>query len=191
MHIAIWIKFEHPEMGNAHRKLYQHYKTPDIDSTWTTIFAITREFQIKSPRARIKRKQFPILQAIGKTVHKAQGSTINNIIIDLSDYIFRDAFYVACSRVTKIEGLNILYFDPKQIRSDEQIQQEMERLKKKKTLLVLNFPVYTPDEATFKIYYSNVQSLFSHFEYLKNDQTVKNSNILLLCATHLIPTESI
>ena len=65
----------------------------------------------------------------------------------------------------------------------------MERLKKKKTLLVLNFPVYTPDEATFKIYYSNVQSLFSHFEYLKNDQTVQNSNILVLCASHLIPTE--
>ena len=60
-------------------------------------------------------------------------------MIDLSDYIFRDAFYVACSRVTKIEGLNILNFDPKQIRSDEQIQQEMERLKKKKNTIGAEF----------------------------------------------------
>lgn len=56
----------------------------------------------------IKRTQLPIAPAFAMTAHKAQGQTLNKIIIDLESCRGTESPYVMVSRVTSLEGLLIL-----------------------------------------------------------------------------------
>lgn len=56
----------------------------------------------------IKRTQLPIAPAFAMTAHKAQGQTMNKVIIDLESCRGTESPYVMVSRVTSLEGLLIL-----------------------------------------------------------------------------------
>ena len=155
-----------------------------IDKTWTPIFAITREFKLKSPKCTVRRKQFPLQQSTGKTVHKSQGCTVPEVAVSLCDFTHRNAFYVACSRVCNISKLHILNFAPNQIRTDKHVTQEMERMRSEQKL-VLNFQLVPKTSSHFSIFYGNIQSLNLHFPYIKHDYLIQRSNIVLFNETHL------
>lgn len=55
----------------------------------------------------ITRNQFPVTPANAVTVHKSQGSTYNQICVDLtnSTNVETNMVYVAYSRVTSLKGL--------------------------------------------------------------------------------------
>lgn len=53
-----------------------------------------------------KTKQFPVKLAYAFTIHKAQGQTYNNVILDLNSHIFAPGqLYVALSRAKSLQGL--------------------------------------------------------------------------------------
>ena len=183
--VALWFKFEHDDIGNVQRELYKHYRTREILHTWTPIFATIREFKIKSPKVTIKRKQFPVHQATGKTIHKAQGCTVAEIVIDASSFTFRNGFYVACSRVPKISNLHIANFQKNQIFTDVKVKGEMQRLRENRQL-ELKPPFFPSNKAWFSIFYNNIQSLPLHFQYLQAYNVVKQANIVVLNESHLV-----
>ena len=183
--VALWFQFEDNDIGNVQRHIYRHYRTPEILDTWTPIFATTREFKLKTPKVTIKRKQFPIHQATGKTVHKAQGCTVPEVVISLSSFTFRNGFYVACSRAPKLSNLHIVNFCPSQILTDSKVSGEMKRLREEKPL-ILQPEIFPNSNAWFSIYYCNIQSLPLHFEYLKRDLVANAANIIVLNETHLV-----
>ena len=186
--VALWFEFDEELIGKIQRDIYSHYRTQEMSNIWTPVFAITREFKLKEPKSTIRRKQFPVHQSTGKTIHKSQGCTLPEIAIQLSDFTHRNGFYVACSRVPKLSNLHILNFAPNQILTDKKVSSEMERLQRER-LLPVQRDSYPNKEKWFCIYYCNIQSLPIHITYLQRDKIALSSNLMLFNETHLTPLD--
>ena len=66
------------------------------------------------------RSQFPLILAFAVTIHKSQGLSLDNAIIDLSDRVFSLGMaYVALSRVHTLSGVHFTAFEPSSIIADE------------------------------------------------------------------------
>jgi ATP-dependent DNA helicase PIF1 len=64
---------------------------------------------------------FPVNLAWASTIHKAQGSTLDRLAVDLSRLWEPGQAYVALSRLTSGSELRIARWDPKSIRVDPQV----------------------------------------------------------------------
>lgn len=66
--------------------------------------------------------QLPLIYAWAMTIHKSQGSTLTNALIDVGDSIFEcGQIYVALSRVTSLEGLFMTEFNPEKIKINKKV----------------------------------------------------------------------
>ena len=82
-------------------------------------------------RCTIKRKQVPIEPGFSMTVHKAQGRTLDRVVVDLAGCSGTEPPYVMCSRATSLGGLAVLRdFEAGQItkRRSEELRIEFVRL---------------------------------------------------------------
>jgi hypothetical protein len=82
-------------------------------------------------RCTIKRLQVPIEPGFAMTVHKAQGRTMDRVIMDLAGCRGTEPPYVMVSRATSLNAIKVLRdFDFKQItkRRSEQLRDEFRRL---------------------------------------------------------------
>ena len=78
---------------------------------------VSSKFQILD-KAFIIRRQFPISSAYAITIHKSQGLTLNNVLVDIGNNVFAcGQAYVAMSRVTSLSGLYLINFDPHAIKA--------------------------------------------------------------------------
>ncbi|XP_078621306.1 uncharacterized protein LOC144887780 [Branchiostoma floridae x Branchiostoma japonicum] len=80
-----------------------------------------------------QRAQFPLTLAWGCTIHRVQGKTLDRIVVSMDDKsnFMPGQCYVAMSRVKTLNGLYLLGFDPKSIRCNPDVVQEMNRLRQK------------------------------------------------------------
>ncbi|XP_063436424.1 uncharacterized protein LOC134717858 [Mytilus trossulus] len=117
------------------------------------------------------RKQFPLQLAWACTVHKVQGLTVSQAVVDLNKCFTYGQAYVALSRVTTKEGLHILPIDDKtlgkKIYCDPDI---IKGIKTMKHYLTENVEA-SSEETLVTIVYHNIQGLRAH----KND-LVANSD---------------
>ena len=84
--------------------------------------------------AQINRIQFPLTLAWAVTIHKCQGLTLHDIVVDMngaSRFNCGQA-YVAFSRVKSIKGLHLLNFDPKGIKTNSSVKDAMSTLQTKR-----------------------------------------------------------
>ena len=92
---------------------------------------VKSKFQILD-KAFIIRHQFPIGSAYAITIHKSQGLTLSNVVIDIGNTVFtRGQSYVALSRVTKLSGLYLINLDPRSIKALDSAIVEYTYLRKK------------------------------------------------------------
>ena len=78
------------------------------------------------------RHQFPISHAYAITIHKSQGLTLKNVLVDLGSSIFAcGQAYVTMSRVTSLSGLNLINFDPRCIKALDSAITEYSYLRRK------------------------------------------------------------
>lgn len=65
------------------------------------------------------------------TIHKSQGLSLKNAIIDVGNTIFNvGQIYVALSRVTELRGLHLINFDPHSVKASSSAIKEYNRLRK-------------------------------------------------------------
>ena len=113
--------------------------------------------------AQVVRKQFPLRPASAKTVHRSQGGTQSQIVVNLNTRrAIPHIHYVALSRVTAIEGLYVTDLCESKISVDPKVVKEMQLLRNEYKLDLCFSPLYMLENTHFKICYLNARSLHKH-----------------------------
>lgn len=78
----VWVEFENSSSGSHWRQKYSSLYTTKIPHSWTPILEVTRCFNIQHYKTyNVVRRQFPLQMSAAKTLHKAQGSTMNSAVL--------------------------------------------------------------------------------------------------------------
>ena len=79
----------------------------------------------------VVRSQFPLTLSWACTIHKVQGLSLTNVVVDLGLSVFeRGMGYAALSRLRTLSGLYILEFSQKSIQPPCGVLEEYDRLRK-------------------------------------------------------------
>ena len=176
----VWVKFQDENAGKSLRTGSIMRK---VDKSWTPLFPVSRQFQAGyKGQAQVQRLQYPLRPAAAKTVHRAQGDTVDTVVVDLTtkrkvDHIH----YVALSRVSSTKGLNILNLQQDKISVNNHVIREMERLRQNKLIPSLTF-LYNVN-SPLKIGFLNARSLHRHIEDVRCDLSLTTCDVLGFCET--------
>ena len=81
---VIWVQFDDDGVGKKTRQENRHLYVRGIQNTWTPIKPITSQFAVgKNKSVQVMRRQFPLGPAAAKTVHRSQGDTQSQIVVNL------------------------------------------------------------------------------------------------------------
>ena len=78
----IWVLFDDPRIGRSAREKYRALYNSSIQSDWTSVFDVQRTFILNYKT--YQRIQFPLRPVSDKTVYKAEGATVDKVVVDLS-----------------------------------------------------------------------------------------------------------
>ena len=99
---------------------------------------MTRQFRInKKAQVYILRQQFPLRPAAAKTIHRCQGDTLGEAVVDFPVSEREHIHYVGLSRVRNSSALHILNLIENKIKVSEKVKNEMSRLRTEVTLVPL------------------------------------------------------
>ncbi|CAB4042533.1 ATP-dependent DNA helicase PIF1, partial [Paramuricea clavata] len=157
----IWVLFQEQHIGNNHRKEYSYLYNQTVEKNWVPILEVTRQF--RKHQMQVLPRQFPLRPAAAKTIHRCQGDTMNEAVVDLPSSKREHMHYVALSRLRSISGLHILNLNENKIAVSKKVQEEMTRLRENASLNSDIPFLYKDTSGTFKILFQNVRSLHLHF----------------------------
>lgn len=107
----------------------------------TVEVVVEREiFNVEMPGIGVvaSRSQVPLSLAYALSIHKSQGQTIEYVKVDLGRVFEKGQAYVALSRATSMEGLQVINYKPDKIMAHEEVIQFMEKHKDSKIPLLIN-----------------------------------------------------
>ncbi|XP_062574488.1 uncharacterized protein LOC134236336, partial [Saccostrea cucullata] len=131
------------------------------------------------------RKQYPLQLAWACTIHKVQGLTVKECVVDLKKCFAPGQAYVALSRVTSIQGLYLNEIDierlVQKVRCDPDIEGAISAMHR-----FLPLPV-NPEKngQCVKLLYHNIQGLQNHMKDLKCNRDFRDADIICLTETWL------
>ena len=163
---VIWVQFDDDGVGKKTRQENRHLYVRGIQNTWTPIKPITSQFAVgKNKSVQVMRRQFPFCPAAAKTVHRSQGDTQSQIVVNLdTKRAIPHIHYVALSRVTTIDGLYVTDLCEKKIAVDHKVIAEMQQLRTDRKLELCFTPLYNFDETHLTVCFLNARSLHKHIE---------------------------
>ena len=195
----MWVLFDDKTIGKLWRQKYSAYYTEGIAKTWTPIFGVNRHFSVSN--GKVTQTQFPLKPASGTTIHSAQGCTFDRIYIDmdLSDSpgltknqnlakpFLQHVHYVAASRVTTLEGSQIISWKPKLISVNKDVKEHMDYLKTHRKVQLCYTPVCNM-LAGMKCSFLNTRSLYDT-ENVKANLNICASDVIFLAETRLVHSD--
>ena len=94
------------------------------DGTTRELLCQRESWKIELPNGEVQasREQIPLILAWALSIHKAQGQTLERVKVDLGKIFEKGQAYVALSRATCQEGLQISRFDPKKVMAHEKVR---------------------------------------------------------------------
>lgn len=94
------------------------------DGTSRDLLCQPEMWKIELPNGEVQasRSQIPLILAWALSIHKAQGQTLERVKVDLGKIFEKGQAYVALSRATCQEGLQILRFDPKKVMAHDKVR---------------------------------------------------------------------
>ena len=174
----LWVYFEDMKIGQQWRYRYKRFYNLEIDKTWTPIFAIDCHFAVLT--GKVTWKQFPLRLARASTIHASQGSTFQQICLDmdisdsqgfqkhqhLAKIYLQHAHYVAASWVTSLKGLQIITLNPHLINVNVDVKEHIAYMQKEKNLKLCYTPSYNMPPG-LKCVFLNMSSLHKHIANVK------------------------
>ncbi len=184
---VVWVEFDHAKVGEKTRNENRSLYSDSIQQNWTPIKPVCVTFFVgRSKAAQIVRKQFPLRPSAGKTIHRSQGDTETEVVVDLtSRRAIPPIHYVALSRVTTIDGLHIKNLNEKTITVSNKVKKEMERLRTEAYLRPSLLSLRDISDDFVKIIFLNVRSLHKHISDVRNDINVKAADVNIFVETRL------
>ncbi|ESK98247.1 dna repair and recombination protein pif1 [Moniliophthora roreri MCA 2997] len=87
------------------------------------ILCIPLEFEVvnASGGMEARRDQVPLILAWALSIHKSQGQTLERVKVDLRNIFEKGQAYVALSRATTMEHLQVLNFDPSKVTAHPRV----------------------------------------------------------------------
>ena len=188
----IWVLFENSAIGVHWRHKYSHLYNASIPRTWTPVLETTRSFSIQHYKTyQVIRRQFPLHMAAGKTIHKAQGSTLQGAVVHFGKKRIDHIHYVGLSRVRNLDTIHILELNEAKITVSDDVIVEMERLRLNCSMK-LYLPKLVPSDTngTMTVCFHNCRSLQKHIDDVKTDMYHVHTDIFALCETRVYTAES-
>jgi exonuclease III len=136
----------------------------------------------------ISRSQFPIDYAFARTIHHAQGLSMDKLVVAIDGWCPDHMFYVGVSRGTTDDFLYIPFFHPNQIKVCPKVKMEMHRLR---TTRFIELPPFFSNIASMdvplhcKIGSVNVRSMNLHAEHLLLHPCLQWLDCLFLAETRV------
>ena len=128
---TILVSFDSKHVGQEamHTSVHKSTKQNAVPTNQTqATFPIHKKVSYQATRS-----QFPLTVAWAVTIHKCQGLTLPEIVMDMTPAkgkLKPGEAYVAFSRVRTIEKLHIINYTQNQIHVSEHVEEEMKRLRK-------------------------------------------------------------
>jgi ATP-dependent DNA helicase PIF1 len=80
------------------------------------------KIELPSGEVQASRTQIPLILAWALSIHKAQGQTLERVKVDLGRVFEKGQAYVALSRATCQEGLQVLKFNPAKVQAHPRVK---------------------------------------------------------------------
>lgn len=95
----------------------------NLDGTSRTILVHPEVWSVDDAEGKwmARRTQIPLILAWALSIHKSQGQTLEYAMVDLGNVFERGQAYVALSRVTALDGLQVKNFDPRKVKVHEKV----------------------------------------------------------------------
>lgn len=104
-------------------KLYPvvHFTLPD--GTSRVLLCLQEDWKVELPNGKVQaqRRQVPLILSWALSIHKAQGQTLQRVTVDLRKVFERGQAYVALSRATCQEGLQVKGFDKRKVMAHPRV----------------------------------------------------------------------
>jgi ATP-dependent DNA helicase PIF1 len=106
------------------------------DGTTRDLLCQRENWKIELPDGEVQasRSQIPLILAWALSIHKAQGQTLERVKVDLGKVFEKGQAYVALSRATSMQGLQVLRFDPRKVVAHEKVRTFYQNLSRVESL---------------------------------------------------------
>lgn len=94
------------------------------DGTTRDLLCQPESWKVELPNGEVQasRNQIPLILAWALSIHKAQGQTLERVKVDLGRVFEKGQAYVALSRATSMQGLQVMRFDAKKVNAHERVR---------------------------------------------------------------------
>ena len=173
----IWVSFPHPDIGRNQRTENAHLYKATINRNWTRVLEVTRQFRVNKKCQVQIRRQFLLRPAAAKTIHRCQGDTLNEAVVDFSTSTREHMHYAGLSRVRNSSALHIVNLNENKIKVSEKVKGEMSRLRTQASLVPLAVLRTDNSPQTKTILFQNVRSLHLHIDDLRSDYNIQRADV--------------
>ncbi|CAF4215646.1 unnamed protein product, partial [Rotaria sp. Silwood2] len=175
----IKIKCDSTKVGRLHRIScpYCHGQ----DTICVTRESDTIDQQDTDFRSKKGIKQFPLRLSWAMTIHKAQGITIDQVVISTKDFFGSGMGYTALSRVRTVEGLFLLdlHFDKFYCNENiDRVLSQMKEITRKQSIFQISLNY-------LNIIFHNIEGLKSNFNAFRSHHLTQSADLICLTETWL------
>lgn len=111
------------ELGNINRPKYPLVRFTSPDGPDREVLCQQEVWKIEGPDGKVQasRQQIPLVLGWALSIHKSQGQTLERVIVNLERVFEKGQAYVALSRATSLQGLQIHKFAPERVMVDGRV----------------------------------------------------------------------
>ena len=175
----ILIKCDSSNAGLSHRRVCSHCRHCGTICIMRENDSNERD---ENPMNSCKgRKQFPLRLSWAMTIHKAQGLTVDEVVVSSKDLFCSGMGYTALSRVRTIEGLFLidLHFD--KFFCDEKLEKSLSKMK----LSEKQASAFRDEPQFINVLFHNIEGLSANFKALTSHHMTKKAHLICLAETWL------